>query len=75
MTAIANFFSSFGELLGAIGQWFLDTLMDLWYAITMMVDFTLMIPRLFEWLPVSAVVIMVSMFAIVIVYKVLGREG
>lgn len=75
MSAISNFFSSLGELLGAIGQWFIDTLLDLWYAVSMMIDFSLMLPQVFRWLPASAVLVMTMTFAIVIVYKILGREG
>lgn len=75
MSAVANFFSSVGDLLVSLGQWFIDTLLDLWYAISMMIDFSLMLPQVFAWLPASAVLVMTMTFAIVVIYKILGREG
>lgn len=47
---------------------------DVAYVIKLTAAFVAKIPDYFGWLPSSLLVLVVSMFAIVVVYKVLGRE-
>ena len=48
---------------------------DLVYVVKLCGSFVAKIPTLFSWLPASVVAIIVIIFAIVVIYKILGREG
>ena len=48
---------------------------DTVYVIRLTAHFVAEIPDYFSWLPTECVVLIVSIFAIVVIYKVLGREG
>lgn len=48
---------------------------DIVYLIGLTADFVAKIPSLFSWLPSEALSLIMIAFGIVVVYKVLGREG
>lgn len=48
---------------------------DIVYLISLTAEFVGKIPSLFSWLPTEALSLIVIAFGIVVVYKVLGREG
>lgn len=48
---------------------------DIVYLIGLTADFVAKIPSLFSWLPSEALSLIIIAFGIVVVYKVLGREG
>lgn len=48
---------------------------DLVYSIQLLGKIVLEIPNYFAWLPPEILAIVVLIFAIVVIYKILGREG
>lgn len=48
---------------------------DLWEALKTMLNVFDKIPDIFSWLPMPCVIIVLTCFAVVILYKILGREG
>lgn len=48
---------------------------DIVYIIRLTAAFVARIPSYFSWLPSEVVALVVSIFAVVVIYKVLGREG
>ena len=48
---------------------------DTVYIIKLTGSFLLKIPQLFSWLPAPALALIVSIFTVVVIYKVMGREG
>ena len=48
---------------------------DIVYVVKLTGEFVLNIPDYFAWLPAPVLATVVSIFAIVVIYKVLGREG
>lgn len=48
---------------------------DIVYIIRLTAHFVAKIPDYFSWLPAPALALIVAIFAIVVIYKVLGREG
>lgn len=48
---------------------------DVVFIVKMTASFVAKIPTLFSWLPSEAVVLIVWIFGVVVIYKVLGREG
>lgn len=61
---LVDFFTAIGSLLS-----------DLFDVIVKVGRAASFIPDLFSWLPRSVSAILISTFAVVVVYKVLGREG
>lgn len=53
----------------------LSLLEDLIYIVALLAEFAGKIPYYLSWLPSGVVAIIVAVFAIVVIYKVLGREG
>lgn len=48
---------------------------DLIYAIQLLGKVVLQIPTYFAWMPPEVLALIVLIFAIVVIYKILGREG
>lgn len=48
---------------------------DIVYVVKLTAEFAVNIPDYFAWLPAPVLATVVSIFAIVVIYKVLGREG
>lgn len=78
ITAIKNV----GKVVQDIGNFFstvidfvISFVEDVVYVIKLTAETVAKIPDYFDWLPSSVVAIIVSAFAIVVIYKVLGREG
>lgn len=68
---VENVLSLFGGLFSVICKIFdfITFLFDL------VIKFAVSIPDFFFWLPAEITVLLVSIFSVVIVYKILGREG
>lgn len=68
LTNIANFFVSVWEFIT-----------NLFKEIGMMVSFlgqiVTTVPNYFRWLPTSVLAVLILTFSIIIIYKVIGREG
>lgn len=47
---------------------------DFAYVTTLCMKFLVNIPKYFAWLPSEAIVLLVTVFSIVVLYKVMGRE-
>lgn len=65
---IGTFFTSLYDFVIGIFE-------DIVYVIRLTAKFVAQIPEYFSWLPPEALALVVSIFAIVVIYKVLGREG
>lgn len=61
----------FNKILESIGGFF----EDLGYLVSLTGNFVLRIPSYFTWLPDEVAQIFILGFSIVVVYKILGREG
>lgn len=61
------FMSIFDFIIG-IGE-------DLVYVAKLLSSLVLKMPRIFSWLPPPVISIILTIFAIVVIYKILGREG
>lgn len=48
---------------------------DLVYMIELLVNVVGNIPSYFSWLPAELLLIIVSLISVVVIYKILGREG
>ena len=48
---------------------------DLVYVAQLLYSLVTKMPRIFSWLPPPVITIICTIFAIVVIYKILGREG
>ena len=65
--SIANFFIT-------VGQFIVDFISDLVYAIGLIGKTVLEIPSYLGWLPSSLMAMLTTIFSIVVIYKILGRD-
>lgn len=75
MQAIFNWLQGFTEIIGALVNFVIDVVSDLLYVITLLGSLLVKIPFMFSWLPSACVVLVVTVFAVVLIYKIVGREG
>lgn len=75
MDAIIGFFKGIGAAIGAVIDFVIGLFQDLVYMVQLLGQFVVNIPGYFAWLPAGVVAVIVTIFAIVVIYKILGREG
>lgn len=75
MDAILQFFAGIGNAITAIFDFIFSMVGDLVYLVGLTGKFLAHVPSYFSWLPPQLLAILVSLFAIVVLYKVFGREG
>lgn len=75
MAAIIDFFKGIGDAITSCIDFLIGFIADIVYMIELTAKFVAEIPNYFSWLPGGVLAIIVAIFAIVVIYKVLGREG
>lgn len=68
LVAIGNFFKTIIDFVIAFFQ-------DLVYMVKLVSQTVAELPEYFEWLPGSLVALIIAIFGVVVIYKILGREG
>lgn len=75
MTAILNFIQGIADGVQAAIAFLLTVIEDIAYIVQLTAKFVVQIPTYLSFLPPSVVALIVSIFAVVVIYKILGREG
>lgn len=75
MFAIFDILKSIGEAIATVFDFIVKFFSDLVYVIEITGSVVAQIPALFSWLPTELVTLLVVGFGIVVIYKILGREG
>lgn len=75
LSTLKEYIVGIGELFVSIYEFVLDFFADVVYVIKLTANFVARIPSYFSWLPAPVLALVVSIFAVVVIYKVLGREG
>lgn len=75
MEAIVSMLESIGNFFASIVEFVIDMVNDIVYVVELTGQTVVSIPGYFSWLPPAASALIVTIFGIVVVYKVLGREG
>lgn len=75
MQAILDFFTGLIDIVFSLVDFVISFIGDLLYVIQLTGNFLLQIPNYFGWLPSAFVTLIVTIFGVVVIYKVLGREG
>lgn len=75
MDAIVSFFTGLGDAIVSAFDFVISFFADIVYVIQLLGKVVLSIPSYFSWLPGSVSALLITLFAIVVIYKILGREG
>ena len=75
MQAIIDFFNTLGSVISTVINFVVKMFSDLVMMLQLLAKFIVNIPSYFGWLPTSVVAVIVTIFSIVVIYKILGREG
>lgn len=74
MSAIINFFKAVANGLIAIVEFLGSMIADILYVVQLTGEFVSQIPQYLSFIPAPVLTIILSMFAVAVVYKILGRE-
>lgn len=75
MDAIVGFFTGLVDVLGGIVDFVIGLIGDLVYLAQITAKAVASIPSYFSWVPPQVLALLLSIFAVVVLYKILGREG
>lgn len=75
MDAILDFFKALGDAFVSVFDFVIAWNQDLFYTIKLLGQVVLNIPSYFSWLPGSVLALILLIISIVVIYKILGREG
>lgn len=75
MTAIINFLQAIATGVQAAIDFLLTMIADVAYVVELTAKFVSQIPGYLSFLPAPVLSMVISMFAVVVIYKILGREG
>ena len=75
MQALIDFLKGFAEIISSLVNFVIGIVQDLLYVISLLGSLIVKIPQMLGWLPSACITLVVTMFAVVLIYKILGREG
>lgn len=75
MSALIEFFRGIGAAIVTVIQFVINLFKDLVYMIELLVTVVLNIPNYFSWLPSELITLFIVIISVVVMYKILGREG
>lgn len=75
MEGILNFLKGFADIIGAVVNFLFGIIKDLLYVVGLLGSLIIRIPDMIGWLPSACITLVVTTFSIVVIYKIVGREG
>lgn len=75
MDAVVSFFKGIGNAIVSVFDFVISFFQDLIYVIQLLGKFLGQLPQYLSWMPSSVSGLLITLFAIVVIYKILGREG
>lgn len=75
MDAIIGFFTGIADLLSGAFEFLLNLVGDIVYTALLIAKAVASIPTFFTWLPAPVLALVVTIFGVVAIYKLIGREG
>lgn len=72
---IADVFNQILDFFKNVYDFIIGFIEDIIYIVKITAEAVSNIPSYFSWLPEAALALLVSIFAVVVIYKILGREG
>lgn len=74
LETIKNFIMTLFQPILSLFDLIISFVQDIVYVVKLVGAFVVNIPSYFDWLPSGVVALIVSIFAVVVIYKILGRE-
>ena len=75
MQTLLDFFAGIGNSITAAFDFVISFFQDLIYMIKLLARIVTSIPSYFTWLPSSIFAVLSVIISLVVIYKILGREG
>lgn len=75
MNALISFFQGIGRAITGAFDFVVSLFSDIVYMIQLTGKFVGQLPTYFSWMPAEISALLLILFAIVVIYKILGREG
>mgnify|MGYP003308653132 CR=1 FL=1 len=75
MQVIIDFICGMAEAIITVFSYLLETVVGLANVIKMLLYFVPKIPRYFRWMPAECLSLVTAIFGVVVIYKIIGREG
>lgn len=75
MGGVFDWLGGLTDLLWSLGQFVIDIILDLVYVVGLLGSLIIKLPDMIGWLPSACISLTVTTFGIVLIYKILGREG
>lgn len=75
LDTIKKFIQGISDMLLTLWDFVIDFFEDIAYVVELTTSFVVGIPTYFSWLPAELLALIVAIFGVVVIYKVLGREG
>lgn len=75
MSTIINILKSIGDFFATVAEFIVKLFEDLVYIVKLLGETVAKLPELLGFFPSSVLAILVLALAVVVIYKVLGREG
>lgn len=75
MQGILTWLEGLASLIGSLVGFLFGFIEDLLYVITLLGSLIIKIPFMFGWLPTACITLVVTVFGVVLIYKIIGREG
>lgn len=75
MQVIIDFFAGIGDAVTSAFQWFAGFIEDTVYFVQLLGEAVAKIPGYFAWIPAEALVVLLVLVGVIVVCRILGREG
>lgn len=72
---IANILQNIGNFFSTVWDFIINFFKEIVYIIQLLASVVINIPSYFTWLPSSVLALVILAIALVVIYKVVGREG
>lgn len=75
MDAVISFFKGIGQAITSAFDFVVSLVSDIVYLVQITGKFLTQLPSYFSWMPAEISALLLVLFTIVVLYKILGREG
>lgn len=75
LETIKNFFLGLTNVITSLIDFVVGFVEDIVFVVKLCASFVAKIPSLFSWLPSGVLAMIILTFSVVVIYKVMGREG
>lgn len=75
LSVVKDFFLGVSGVITGLVDFVVGFIEDIVYVVKLCTSFVAKIPKLFSWLPAPVLGVVVLIFSVVVIYKIMGREG